>query len=92
MSLTDAPARIAPIRQTGHIGKPTHHLHDFVERQAVLIGARQVAFQRAIDDLRRETRDGLVVEPGALEQAGAKIFDQHVAVLDQASRDRLPFR
>ena len=38
-----------PSRRPGHVGEPAHHLHDFVERRAVLVGAREEALERAVD-------------------------------------------
>ena len=36
-------------RRSGHVGKPGHELHHFVERRAMLVGSAEEPFERAVD-------------------------------------------
>ena len=70
--------------RAGHVGEAAHHLHDLVERQAVLVGTRQEALERAVDEPGMFRRERLVVEAEAFQQPRPEVLDQHVGGADQA--------
>ena len=38
--------------RAGHVGEAAHHLHDFIERSAILVGAGQKALVRDVNQAR----------------------------------------
>ena len=68
----------------GHVGKPAHELHHLVERRAVLVGAGEKAFERAIDEPRIDRRQRVIAAAEALHRAGRVILEQHVGVGGEA--------
>src|SRR5262245_61790915 len=58
----------------------------------MLIRARQIAFQGAVDNVWGEGRNALVVQAKALEETGPEVLDQHIRFADEAPRHLLPSR
>ncbi len=69
--------------RTGHVRQPAHHLHDFVQRQAVLVRPRQEALVRHVDQVRVVRRQRGIVQPELLHQPGAEVLQHHVALAGQ---------
>ena len=91
MSLTGAPRAQRASDRAGHIGQAAHHLHDLIQRRALLVRAVQKAFQGKIDQLRITLGQGLIVQPLADQRTGPKIFDQHVGRADQLAGQAASF-
>ena len=75
----------------GHVGKPGHELHDFVERRAVLVGAAEKALERAIDQARICFRKIVVAAAEPVHGAGRVVLDHDVGCCRQAMQQRAAF-
>ena len=76
------PQRIA--RPAGHIGQPTHHLHHFVQRGAVVVGAGEKAFVADVNEAGITRAQGGVVKTEFLHGLGFEVFAHDVGGGDQA--------
>ena len=83
MSLAEEPTRCGLSLRAGHRGEPRHHLHDLVERRAMLVGAGQKSLVAGDDQMRMFAAQFLGAEPLLVEQAVAKILQKHVGAGEQ---------
>jgi len=97
MSLAESqPLRL--VARAGHRGEAGHHLHDLVERRAMLIGPEQKALVAGDDQMRMLAAQFLRAKPLTVELAVAESFpetrgagEQPVMVArSQAWRNRAP--
>ena len=58
-------------------------MRDFVERRAVLVGARKEALERAIDQTRIQLRKRGIVQPFGFKRIGPEILEKDVGSLDE---------
>ncbi|MNS97118.1 hypothetical protein D3C72_1314410 [compost metagenome] len=82
------PGPQRPAGRTGHVGQARHHLHHFVQRLTLFVGAVQKALQACIDEPRIDPCERLVTQVQAFHGVGRKILHQHVRRLDQLQQYR----
>ena len=70
------PQRIA--RPSGHVREAAHHLHDLVERRAVIVRPRQEALVAHVDEPRVRLRQRRVVEAVLHHRARLEVLDDDV--------------
>ena len=71
------------LARAGHGGEPRHHLHDLVERRAVLVRTGEKALVAGDDQMRMSSPQLLGAEPLLVELAVAEIFHEHVGAFQQ---------
>ena len=76
----------------GHIGQAAHHLHHFVQRGAVVIGAGQKTFVADVNQARVQGFQTDVVQPQFGHGAGLKVLADDVCRGYQAERGLVAFR
>ena len=69
--------------RSGHGGEPRHHLHDLIERRAMLVRSGQKTFVPADNEVRMPAAQFLGAEPLLLQLPVAKIFQEHVGAGQQ---------
>ena len=74
-------------RTAGHVGEAPHHLHHFIERGAVLIGAWQKPFVAHIDEARMVFGKRCVVETILVERSRLEVLGHHISGAHQLVRD-----
>ena len=73
--------------RAGHVGQPAHHLHDFVERHAILVRTAQESFERAVDQTRVHGCKGSVSQPQAIHRPRREILNQGIRGSNQPIDD-----
>ncbi len=81
-----------PAAGPGHVGEPTHHLHDLVERRPLLIGSGQEALQRTVDEARVDLLQMRRPQLALGHRARREVLDQDVGRLQQLDEDRPALR
>ena len=64
--------------RTRHVGEPAHHLHDLVERRAVLVGAGQETLVRHIDQPRIVRAQIVTAEAHRVELPGLEVLAEDI--------------
>src|SRR4051812_16688709 len=77
------------VEEPGGRGRATGALRDVLVHLAFFVRTGAEAFHRGHDHARVDLVDVLPGQPHAVERAGRKILDQHVALLDQPFEDFL---
>src|SRR5262249_61697945 len=65
-----------PAWRPGHVGKSGLHLHHLIKRATVLVGPRQIALERKVDETRVEGCELVPAAPQPLAGTRRKVFDQ----------------
>ena len=76
-----------PADRAGHVGQAAHHLHHLVEGGAVVVGARQEALVRDVDQARIELRERGVAEAEPLHRPGLEVLAEDVGAGHQLEHD-----
>jgi len=67
----------------GHVGQARHHLHHFIQGQAVVVRATEEALVRGIDQPGVTLAERGVIETQRVHAPGLEVFDEHVGAVDQ---------
>ena len=77
--------------RTGHVGKPGHELHNLVEGRAMLVGAAEETFERAVHNPRIGLRKIRIAAAEPVHGAGRVILDRHVGCGHETVQQRPAF-
>src|SRR5207245_2538043 len=86
--VVDARSRAQRIAGTSrHVREPTHHLHDLVERGAMLVRSGKEALEADVNEPRMLLRKRRVIETVFRHRAGTKILAYDICARAELARD-----
>jgi hypothetical protein len=92
MSITGAPARKGRPGRPGHVGQSGLHLHDLIQRAAMLVRPFQIPLQRQIDQPRVDLAQVLPAAAQTFDRAGSEVFQHDVRAADEPVNHGLALR